>query len=161
VSKKKTLNSYEVGYGKPPKKTQFQKGVSGNPTGRSKKAPDFDSELLQESKSFITINENGRPRRISKHGIVIKQLMKLAMTGNIPANLCCSLSAVTRNIGAAIQRPRKETRFAIHRREIGGDARCRSGKREKRKKVTRSEYRLNRPLRSAAAASLPPPMLQE
>jgi hypothetical protein len=31
VSEKKTLGSYEVGYGKPPKNAQFQKGVSGNP----------------------------------------------------------------------------------------------------------------------------------
>jgi len=78
-------DDYEVGYGKPPKNTQFQKGVSGNPRGRPKKARDFDSQLLQESESLMTINENGRPRRISKHGIVIKQLMKLAMTGNILA----------------------------------------------------------------------------
>ena len=28
--------SYEVGYGKPPKKSQFQKGQSGNPSGRPK-----------------------------------------------------------------------------------------------------------------------------
>ena len=28
--------SYEVGYGKPPKHTQFKKGQSGNPKGRPK-----------------------------------------------------------------------------------------------------------------------------
>ena len=28
-----TLDSYEVGYGKPPKHSQFQKGKSGNPKG--------------------------------------------------------------------------------------------------------------------------------
>jgi len=31
MSEKKTLGSYEVGYGKRPKNTQFQKGVSENP----------------------------------------------------------------------------------------------------------------------------------
>jgi hypothetical protein len=32
---------------------------------------------------FIT--ENGRRKRISKHKVAVKQLMKLAMSGNIPA----------------------------------------------------------------------------
>ena len=47
VSKKKRMDSYEVGYGKPPKNTQFQKGVSGNPTGRPKKALDFHSSTYE------------------------------------------------------------------------------------------------------------------
>jgi len=82
MSKKKTPDDYEVGYGKPPKETQFQKGVSGNPKGRSKKAPDFNRELIKESQTFITVNENGRRMRISKHGVAVKQLMKHAMTGS-------------------------------------------------------------------------------
>jgi hypothetical protein len=82
MSKDKTPGDYEVGYGKPPKNTQFQKGASGNLRGRPKKAPDFDHELIKESKSFMTINENGRRKRISKHEVVIKQLTKLAMTGS-------------------------------------------------------------------------------
>jgi Family of unknown function (DUF5681) len=35
---------YEVGYGKPPKTSQFKKGESGNPSGRPKKPTDSDSE---------------------------------------------------------------------------------------------------------------------
>ena len=85
MSKKKAPDSYEVGYGKPPRNTQFRKGVSGNPKGRPKKALDFDLELIRESESFMTINENGRQKRISKHGVAIKQLMKLAMTGSTQA----------------------------------------------------------------------------
>jgi predicted site-specific integrase-resolvase len=77
--------SYEVGYGKPPKCTRFQKGVSGNPKGRPKKAPDFDAELIRESKSLITINDNGRRTRISKFQGIVKQLTNEALTGNISA----------------------------------------------------------------------------
>ena|SRR5437868_14511965 len=41
MSKDDSTDDYEVGYGKPPKNSQFQKGVSGNPTGRPKKARDL------------------------------------------------------------------------------------------------------------------------
>jgi hypothetical protein len=83
VSKKKTGD--EVGYGKPPKEKQFQKGASGNPKGRPKKCRNFDEELIRESESLMFITENGRRKRISKHKVAVKQLMKLAMSGNIPA----------------------------------------------------------------------------
>jgi len=73
---------YEVGYGKPPKATQFQKGTSGNSRGRPKKAPDFYSELIRESRSFMTINENGRQKRITKSEVAVKLLVKKAITGS-------------------------------------------------------------------------------
>lgn len=86
MSDDKTLDDYEVGYGKPPKNTQFRKGVSGNPRGRPKKSLDFDHELIRESESFMTVTENGRPKRISKHEVVVKQLMKQAMTEALKPN---------------------------------------------------------------------------
>jgi hypothetical protein len=89
MSNDNTPDDYEVGYRKPPKNRQFQKGVSGNPKGRPKKTLDFDSELLREVKSFVTLNDNGVRRRISKLQGIVKQLTNKAMSGNIPALRTC------------------------------------------------------------------------
>jgi hypothetical protein len=85
MSEENMSDSYEVGYGKPPRNTQFRKGVSGNPKGRPKKALGFHHELLRQSKASVTISENGKRCRVSKHELVIKQLIHKATSGNIPA----------------------------------------------------------------------------
>jgi hypothetical protein len=87
MSKDKTTDDYEVGYGKPPKNTRFQKGASGNPKGRPKKARGFDAELLRESESFITISVNGKPKRITKSQGMAMQLISKALNGNLQALL--------------------------------------------------------------------------
>jgi Family of unknown function (DUF5681) len=83
VSKKRTGD--EVGYGKPPKDTQFQKGVSGNPRGRPKKCRNFYEVLIRESESLMPITENGQRKRLSKDEIGIKQLINQMMSGNASA----------------------------------------------------------------------------
>jgi Family of unknown function (DUF5681) len=82
MSNENMQDHYEVGYKKPPKDSQFRKGISGNPRGRPRKSLDFNDQLIRESRSFMTIHENGQKIRISKQEVVIKQLVKLAMTGN-------------------------------------------------------------------------------
>jgi hypothetical protein len=85
MSEENMSDSYEVGYGKPPRNTQFQKGVSGNPKGRPKKTLDFDHALLRESRVSVTLNENGRRLRITKHELLLRQLLNKAIGGNISA----------------------------------------------------------------------------
>jgi ribosomal protein S13 len=75
------IEDYEVGYRKPPKNGQFEKGVSGNPSGRPKKAPDFGSQLLRELKSKLIINENGKRKIITKYEGMAKQLVNKAVVG--------------------------------------------------------------------------------
>ena len=75
----------KVGYRKPPKHAQFKKGVSGNPSGRSKKALHFGAQVMRELKSTLTVNENGKRRVITKDDAVALQLVNKAASGNLQA----------------------------------------------------------------------------
>ena len=80
-----TLDDDAIGYKKPPKHTRFQKGVSGNPKGRPKKARDFGSELLREADSPLIVSDNGKRKRIKKITGIAKQLTNRALKGDMRA----------------------------------------------------------------------------
>lgn len=73
---------YEVGYGKPPKATQFKKGQSGNPAGRKKKVIPASIrqalELELTNKMLIT-NEKGKQENVYLFQILVKQIIKDAL----------------------------------------------------------------------------------
>ena len=74
-----------VGYGKPPKASRFQKGRSGNPSGRPKRTRTQLEVTRRELAQKVTITENGRKRRLTKAELFTKQLVTKAMKGEAPA----------------------------------------------------------------------------
>jgi hypothetical protein len=76
---------YLVGYKKPPQHTRFQKGQSGNPSGKVKGRKNYRTEFLEELGEKVTVSENGRPRKLSKQTLVIKRMVADAVNGNARA----------------------------------------------------------------------------
>ena len=82
-----TSAPYEVGYGKPPRRTQFRKGQSGNPGGRPRRLPvqRANALLLKEAYRCVAIKENGRMVPVMALQAILRSQVELAMNGNLRA----------------------------------------------------------------------------
>jgi hypothetical protein len=74
---------HDVGYGKPPRDTQFQKGQSGNPSGRPKRPENFAQFVRHALNKKIVTEENGQRRTITKRQAMADQLVSRAMAGDL------------------------------------------------------------------------------
>jgi len=78
-------DDYDVGYGKPPAATQFQKGQSGNPSGRPKGSKNLATIVRQAANERVTIVVKGQQRSITKLEAAAKQLANKAAQGDLKA----------------------------------------------------------------------------
>ena len=76
---------YEIGFKKPPKKNQFEKGQSGNPKGRPKSTKNLKTDLEEELQELIHLKEGGKDKHVSKQRALIKSLMAKAVKGDARA----------------------------------------------------------------------------
>jgi hypothetical protein len=76
---------YEVGYGRPPKHSQFKPGRSGNKGGRPKGSRGLRTELDAELNERMMVTENGKSRKMPKRRVVIKALTAKAVKGDVRA----------------------------------------------------------------------------
>ena len=70
---------YVVGYGRPPKATQFAKGESGNPRGRPKGTRTVGAMLQEILRQKIAVTENGKTRRLPALEVILRRLANDAM----------------------------------------------------------------------------------
>jgi hypothetical protein len=73
---------YEVGYGKPPKHTQFKPGQSGNPKGGRKCSQSIRTLMTEALNEPILITEGGIQRRITKREALCKSMVTRAINGD-------------------------------------------------------------------------------
>lgn len=78
-------DDYEVGYKKPPKKSQFKPGQSGNSKGRSKGSKNLKTVVQEEAYSKIPIKEGGKSKTVTKVEALMKSMLAKGIKGDTKA----------------------------------------------------------------------------
>jgi hypothetical protein len=82
MSDQSPAGDYEIGYGRPPRSTQFKPEISGNPRGRPKGMKSVAKSLDEALSRRLTIQENGRERKMSAQDVIIRGLVNDAARRN-------------------------------------------------------------------------------
>ena len=86
-SKRSSSGGYEVGYGKPPSRTRFRKGVSGNPGGRPRGMTAGRAMALAMKEAYrpVMVREGDKVVTMPAFQAVLRGMVALAAKGNGPA----------------------------------------------------------------------------
>jgi hypothetical protein len=78
-------DDYEVGYGRPPKHTQFKPGNNANPRGRPKGSKSLSSILADELNQKVAVNIGGRSVKLPARQLAMKRLVQNLLKGDVKA----------------------------------------------------------------------------
>ncbi len=76
---------YEIGYGKPPKATQWPKGQSGNPSGKRKKEQSLAEMIAKLADEEIVVQRNGVACSMTQKEAMLRSVFAKAMKGDLPS----------------------------------------------------------------------------
>jgi Family of unknown function (DUF5681) len=77
------VEAEDVGYGKPPRASQFKPGRSGNPTGRPKGSKSEASILQELLQHKVALNERGKTRKIILLEAILRKVAEDCLRGNV------------------------------------------------------------------------------
>ena len=83
--KQAPAGDYAVGYGQPPKATQFQPGQSGNPAGRPRGRPSLDELFLEEAARVVKVKVGNKIEHIDRDRALLRKLFDMALLGKVQA----------------------------------------------------------------------------
>jgi hypothetical protein len=82
-------NGYEVGYKKPPKKNQFQKGTSGNPKGPPKRKREESPAAHLLRKQTVGVIVNGKRKKMDALAALPLIILQKGMKGSLSDTIKC------------------------------------------------------------------------
>jgi hypothetical protein len=97
-----------AGCGERPTDTRFQKGRSGNPRGRPRRAAEVTAQILKALDKRVAVTEGGRTRKLAKRALGIARLADRFAEGDpqvVKLLLGVLLDLDRRKAGEAVGRP--------------------------------------------------------
>lgn len=79
---RKNPDDYKVGYRKPPERTRFKPGQSGNPKGRPKGRKNLATIMKEILARPVLVKQNGQEHRVTFSEAFVHKLMARALEGN-------------------------------------------------------------------------------
>ena len=78
------MTDYEIGYGKPPRHSQFKKGVCANPRGRPRRVkPEIGDVVRSFLSAEAQYRDQGQTRKTSRLELALKRHINAALNGDI------------------------------------------------------------------------------
>jgi hypothetical protein len=92
---------YDIGYGKPPQRSRYKPGISGNPKGRPKRQALSLAEIIDRVLgTAVTFREKGRRKSATRDELCLKMIVDSALKGNlVAAGLVLKIRAHARQYG--------------------------------------------------------------
>ena len=79
----RSSKDYEIGHGRPPKATQWKKGQSAAPGGRSSRSSIDVGETIDKLLSMpVKVTVNGESKRVAVLKVILEQLWNKAIAGD-------------------------------------------------------------------------------